>query len=195
MRQPPENSDSGRPCAALVEAEAGEDARGARRRCVGVDVDEPGLDFGDAQRVVGAFGLFEQAAAFDVGVEHEVDQRLRAARRLLLDPADAGAAGKADRAALGRELAADQPKQRRFAGAVAADQADVRARRQRDGRPVDQQAFAEPIGELVEMQHGRLFPCAAAAGKGAGWLSRSAACSPNPFEFRPSTGRRLKSAI
>ena len=50
MRQPPENSPKGAVLRRLVEAEAGEDARGARRRGMGVDVDEPGLDFGDAQR-------------------------------------------------------------------------------------------------------------------------------------------------
>ena len=103
MRQPPENSDSGAVLRLLVEAEAAEDARGARRRGMGVDVDEPGLDFGDAQRVVGASSASSSSArALGVGVEHEVDQRLRAARRLLLDAADAGLRGEDDRAALAR---------------------------------------------------------------------------------------------
>ena len=58
----------------LVEAEAGEDAGRARGRRMGVDVGEAGLDFGDAQRVVGAFGLGHQVVALDVGFEHEIDQ-------------------------------------------------------------------------------------------------------------------------
>ena len=45
----------------------------------------------------GGLGLVEQRAALDVGVEHEVDQRLRAAGRLLLDRADAGVLGRRDR--------------------------------------------------------------------------------------------------
>ena len=40
---------------------------------------------------VGVLGLGEQRAALDVGVEHEIDEALLAARRLLLDGADAGA--------------------------------------------------------------------------------------------------------
>jgi hypothetical protein len=51
----------------LVEAEAGEDARGAGRRGVGLDVDEPGLDVGDALGVAGAFGLGDQRRPLRVG--------------------------------------------------------------------------------------------------------------------------------
>ncbi len=72
----------------LVEAEAAEDARRARGRGVGVDVDEPRLDFGDPLGIAGALGLGDQRRALDVGREHEVDQGLRAARRLLLDAAE-----------------------------------------------------------------------------------------------------------
>ena len=73
----------------LVEAEAAEDPRGARRRSMGVDVDEPGLDVGDALGIARALGLGDQRRALGVGGEHEVDQRLRPARRLLLDAAEA----------------------------------------------------------------------------------------------------------
>ena len=75
------------------------------------------------------------AARSTSAVEHEVDQRLGAARRLLLDAAEARALGRGDRAALGRELAADQPEEGRLAGAVAPDEADPRAARQRAVAP------------------------------------------------------------
>ena len=88
MRQPPENSDKRPVLRLLVEAEAAEDARRARRGGMGVDVDEAGLDVGDALRVARALGFRDQRRALDVGREHEVDQRLGAARRLLLDAAE-----------------------------------------------------------------------------------------------------------
>ena len=108
----------------------------------------------------------QQGGALDVGVEHELDQRLRAAGRLLLDAADAGLLGDRDRAAFPADFAADQAEQRRLARAVAPDQADVRAGRQRRRRLVDQQAFAEAISKIVDMQHAALLPRRAAQGKG-----------------------------
>ena len=53
-----------------------------------VDVDQTGLDIGDALRVGGAFRLGEKRGALDVGREHEVDQRLGPAGRFLLDAAE-----------------------------------------------------------------------------------------------------------
>ena len=141
----------------LVEAEAAEDAGRARRRGVGVDVDEARLDVGDPLGVAGALGLGDQRRALGVGGEHEVDQRLGPAGRLLLDAAEPRVLRGRDRAGLGRQFAADQPEERRLAGAVAADEADPRAARQRRGRAVDQQALAEPVGEAVDMEHGRLL--------------------------------------
>ncbi len=78
----------------FVEAEAARDSRRARRRGVGVDIDEAGLDFGDAQGIARLLGLGDEGGALAVGVEHEVDQRLGPAGRLLLDAADAGLLGK-----------------------------------------------------------------------------------------------------
>ena len=88
MRQPPEIFGERPVLRRLVEAEAAEDPRRARRRGVGVDVDEAGLDVGDALGIAGALGFGDQRRALDVGGEHEVDQRLGAARRLLLDAAE-----------------------------------------------------------------------------------------------------------
>ena len=85
--------------------------------------------------------------------KHEVDQLLRASRRLLLDAAEPGVSRRGDRAALGRELAADQPEESGLAGAIASDEPGSRAARQRRGRAVDQQSLAEPVGQVVDMKH------------------------------------------
>ena len=77
--------------------------------------------------------------------------------RLLLDAAEAGALGRGDRAALGRKLAADQAKQGRLAGPVAPDEAHTRPARQRGGCAVDQQPFAKPVGQPIDMKHSGLL--------------------------------------
>ena len=99
-------------------------------RGVRLDVGEPGLDFGDAAGVVTPSpASASNSPALDVGVEHEADERLRAARRLLLDRADARVARHLNRTSFGRKLAANDAEQRRFARAVAADEASPRASR------------------------------------------------------------------
>ena len=102
-----------------------------------VDVDEPRLDLGDAFRIGRIFGFAEERGALGVGREHEVDQRLRAAGRLLLDAAEPRAFRNRDRAALRREFAANEAEERGLAGAVAPDEPHPRAARQRDGGVVD----------------------------------------------------------
>ena len=92
-----------------------------------VDIDEPGLDFRDPVRIVGGVGFPQQRIALEVGLEHDLDQAFRPVRGLLCEAADAPAWRDGDGAGLGRQLAADRRKQRRFADAVAADEADARA--------------------------------------------------------------------
>ena len=92
-----------------------------------VDIDEPGLDFGDPVRIVGSIGFAQQRVALEIGLEHDVDQAFRAVGRFLREAADAPARRDRDAAAFGRQIAADGVKQRRFADAVAADKADARA--------------------------------------------------------------------
>ena len=127
MRQPPEYSCERPALRRLVEAEPFQDSRRPRRRGVGVDVDEAGLDFGDALRVARDLRFGDERCALRVGCEHEVDEAFRAARRFLLDAADAQALGHDDRAALRRKIAADEAEKRGLAGAVAPHEPDVRS--------------------------------------------------------------------
>ena len=61
-----------------VEAEAVQDRRRARLGRMRLDVGEPGLDLGDAVRVVRVLGLGDQRRALGVGGEHGVDQAVAA---------------------------------------------------------------------------------------------------------------------
>ncbi len=149
----------------VVEAEAAEDAGRAGGGGVSVDIDEPGLDFCDPLRVARAFGFGHERRPFEVGLEHEVDQRLASAGRLLLDAAQTRPLRRADRAAFGGKIAADETEKGGLAGAVAPDEADPRPARQCGGRVVDQQPLAEAVGQAVDMKHGRLLTRHASAGK------------------------------
>ena len=120
------------------------------------DISEPRADLGDPVRIGRGLRLRHQRRALGIGGEHDLDQRLRAAWRLLRDAADAPAPGQADIAALGAEIAGDDLEQRGLAGAVAADEADARAVRDGGAGMVEQQAFAEAVGDVVDRQHGAL---------------------------------------
>ena len=63
MRQPPEKESSGQVLRLLVEAEPGEDARGARRCRMRLDRVEPLVDLADMVGVVGVLEVGEQAGA------------------------------------------------------------------------------------------------------------------------------------
>jgi hypothetical protein len=131
----------------LVEAEAGEDGGGTGFCPVGVDIDEAGVDLGDAVRLVRRLGIGDERRPLAVGGKHHIDQRLLASRRLLRDLADAGVPRQRDAARLRADLAGDQAKKRRLAGAVPPDQPGLGAGRQRDCGVVDEQALADPVGE------------------------------------------------
>ena len=76
-----------------------------------------------------------------------------AARRFLRDIAEPGAARHLDRAVVGIELADEDFHQRRLAGAVAADQPDAAARRDRRRGAVEDRAAAEAHGDGVDGDH------------------------------------------
>ena len=110
----------------LVEAQAGEDGGGARRRRIGANGAQALVDLGQAVGV-GGFGLRQQGEAFGVALQHGVQQGGVAGRGFLRDGGDARAGGEADVAAIQRQVADDGAQQRGLAGAIAADQADAAA--------------------------------------------------------------------
>ena len=144
----------------FIEPEPFEDSSRPRRGVMRFDIDEARVDLGDALRIARDFRFRHQRLALDVGGEHEVDKAFGAGRSLLVDAADARALRDHDRAGLGRELATKNAEERGLTGAVAPDEPDMRARRQRGGRVVDQETLAEAIGEGADVQHGRAFRAA-----------------------------------
>ena len=95
----------------LVESEAGKDAGRPRLGGMGVDVDEARLDFGDAMAVRRGLGFGKQGGALAVRRQHDVDQGLRRARRLLRHLPDPAVLGQRNRSRLGREFAGHDPEQ------------------------------------------------------------------------------------
>ena len=134
---------------------------------MGIDIGQPRVDLGDAVRIVRGLGLGKQPFALVVGGKHHLDQAFRSARRLLRHLADARVPGQADRPALRPDLAGNQAEEGGLAGAVRPHQAGLGAVRQRHRGVVDQQAMADPVGEVVDVQHGRGFvPGSGRPGKG-----------------------------
>ena len=131
---------------------------------MGVDIDEPGLDLRDPVRIVRGLGFAQQRIALEIGLEHDLDQAFRPVGRFLREAADAPARRQGDAAGFGGELAADRAKQRRFAGAVAADQADARTGRDLHRGVVDQEPAGEPDRDVGDGQHARVVTAAAAKG-------------------------------
>ena len=126
---------------------------------MGVDIDQPGLDFGDPGRIVRGFGLVQQRFAL-------ADRPSARHSSRLSGPSGASWArlpirqrgGIAMVPALGRQIAADGVKQRRFADAVAADEADARAGHDLHGAVVDQKPSGDPDRDVGDGKHAGLSP-------------------------------------
>ena len=127
----------------LGKTETGENARRARRRAMRVDGVEPLVDLADAVRIVRVLGLRQQFRPLLRRGEHGLVRGRFAARRFLRDIADARARRRLDASLVGLIDPGDQFEQRRLAGAVAADQADMRLRRQRRGGVVENKMAAQ----------------------------------------------------
>ena len=92
-------------------SEAAEDRRGSGRGGMCVDIDEPGLDIGDAVGIVRRFGLAQQGLALEIGLQHDIDEAFRAVGGFLRETADAPARRQRDGPALDRQFATDRAKQ------------------------------------------------------------------------------------
>ena len=139
----------------LVETESNQDPRHARGGRMGLDGKQPLVNFGQPVRLMAVLALGHQLGAFGIGGEHRIEGRGRAARRILGDVAQPAAARHVDRAAVGFEHASNDPDQSRFARAVAPDEPDPPARRQRCCRTVQNHAPAKADGYGIEIEHRR----------------------------------------
>ena len=155
----------------LVEPEAGEDPRRPAGCGMRPDLDEPGLDFGGAQRLRPGLPLGQQARPLAVGGEHRRERGPLPARRLLCKKADATAARQFDRPVIRLQGAPDQVEEGRFPRTVATDQADLGPFEDLGIRLIEQPAPGPPadaVGHLGKGQHeglndlgrskGRLIP-------------------------------------
>ena len=122
---------------------------------MGADVGEPRLDFGDPVRVVRGLRFRQQARAFDVGGEHDVDQAFRAVGRLLRKPPDAPARRQLNAPCSAAMIARDYAEQRGLAAAVAPHQPDPGTGRNARRRLVDQKPAGNADGKVVDVEHGR----------------------------------------
>ncbi len=153
-------------------AQARQDFGGPRRRPVGVDLDQPAIDFTQALRGRGVkFG--GQGRTLHIGGQYGVQKADRRRRMLLVHRGDLGRLGQLDLAAALMKLAQDQLEQGRFADAIAADQAHLGVLRQGDAGVVKEPAPPGVEYEFGNLQHGKLG-CALAGGK-------RTAISPRPF--------------
>ncbi|MCS3578240.1 hypothetical protein M2208_002002 [Bradyrhizobium elkanii] len=125
---------------------------------MGVDVDQPGLDFGNPVRIVRRFRLAQQRVALEIGLQHDVDQAFGPVGRFLCEAADTPARRKRDAAALGRDVAPDGMKQRRFADAVAADKSDAGCGHNLYRTVIDQQPSGDPDRDVSDGEHAALSP-------------------------------------
>ncbi len=121
---------------------------------MGVDVNEAGLNLGDAVGILRGFGFGEEGVALLVRLQHNLDQALRAVRRFLGERADTPARGNGDAAGFERQIAPDRGEQRRFADAVAADEADARTGHDMGGAVIDEQPAGDPDRDVGDGKHG-----------------------------------------
>src|SRR5579863_9104820 len=105
---------------------------------------------------------------------------------LLIDRADPGGFGQDDVAAQRRQLPRNEPEQSRFADAVAADQTDLGAGRNRDAGAVEKTAAPGVENEILNPKHAGIPNAAKMVGGECGrFLSRAV---PNG-ERKPSSRR------
>ena len=139
------------------ETKSGEDRCRAGRGRVRADIGEPGLDLGDAMRVLRGLRFRQQRRALAMRLQHDLEQAVRPVRGFLRQPSDAPARRDLDVALLGREIAGDDAEQGGLAGAVAADQADPRAGGNARGGAFQQLAAGNADSEIVNNEHAAPF--------------------------------------
>ena len=115
------------------------------------------MDFADPVRIRRGFGFQHQRVAFRVCGEDNVQNGVIRRGDLLRDPAEPGAGVQADGAVGARvlDVFADQTQQGGFAGAIAADQADLPASRDLRRGGLEQRPGFDLEVEIGNRKHAR----------------------------------------
>src|SRR5262245_50278380 len=139
----------------LVEAQAGEDARGPRRGAMRIDGVQPVMDLANAMRIGCTLGLVEQARPLGRRGDHGVEGRAPSSRRFLRDVADAHARRHFNRAIVGFIDPGDELQQARLAGPIPPDQTDAGFGRKRGAGEIENDVAAKTQRDAVDSKHGR----------------------------------------
>ena len=118
---------------------------------MGINIDQPDLDIGDAGRVCGGFGFEQKRMALFIGFKHEIDQGAGAAGSFLFNAAEAGLFWIGHCTGLRRKLAGNHPEKCCLASAIAADKTDAGIIGQGSASSIKQKARANAVGEIVDM--------------------------------------------
>jgi len=143
-----------------LEAETEDQRLGARFGVMLAGIVERHVGFGHAHTVVAGFGVMHFVAGgeqFGIAVDDEVGRALLGFRHVLGNLAHLPLPGNRIIPAILMQRAVEQREQRRFAGPVAADQADLLTRVDGDGGLVEQHFRAAAQGDVLEDDHGRNF--------------------------------------
>ena len=157
MRQPPEKDGAGPVLRLGIEAEAMQDGGGARRRRIGADIVQPRLDLGAAE-AVRRLGFGDKGACVPCRLRAQLRSGFRDRQALPARPRRSAAAGQGDARRPPAEISpCDDAKQRGLSRPVASDEPDLAAGRQGEGRTIEQNAVADTVSKVVDVQHGRLL--------------------------------------
>ncbi|GJE46129.1 hypothetical protein AEGHOMDF_5329 [Methylobacterium soli] len=134
------------------EAEAGQDLAGAGRSPVSIDLDQARVDLAHA---LGRGGLEfpVQGLALEVGRQDRVDETDRSRRVLLIDGAHLGRLRQVNETGIRLERAEDDLEEGGFADAVAADEPDLRSRRNRHAGLREEAPPPGIEGEIFDLEH------------------------------------------
>ena len=120
---------------------------------MGADLAEAAVDLADPFRRHRVLRLFEQTGSLDIGGEDRVQQAPVAAGGFLRNGGDVRTTWNPGLPAIGFDLAHDQAQQRRLSGAIAPDQGDPRAHRDRCRDPIEHDATTDAIAQFVDHEH------------------------------------------
>ncbi len=133
-------------------AEPAEDLGRTRGGAVGIDLDQPGVNVSHSLGR-GGLELGIQRFPLGVGCQDRVQQGDRRGGMLLINRRDPGGFRQADLTPVGGEFLQNQLEQGGFADAIAPDQPDLGAHRQRDSRGIEEATAPAVEHEIVDLKH------------------------------------------